>query len=274
MRRSPLQGWLQILWQVNEDPPLAVSSACFCCYVWSSVSAACPFLLDVQSSFLPNSAPRSQMSQRRPSLRDYYMGFYIHSCVKMSYKGSYAPSYLLCPERLTWVSLELCRPALDRHKYVRLSDLTPASTALADACEPTGSFDACSGDVATAGNRGVRMGGNPPTSYAADDCSRNDGGGQPRSVAQKAPLTPAPRSDTTASPGVPANQTYGASPFTAEPVQGIGLPDIPLMLGLPIPVTLGALTPQSQGYLREALRKYVSFVGEDLAKRIVIKLQG
>ncbi|CAM9227330.1 unnamed protein product [Ectocarpus sp. 4 AP-2014] len=59
----------------------------------------------------------------RPALRDYYMGFYIHTCPKMSYKGSYTPSFLLCPERLTWVPLELCRPVLDVHKYACLSSL-------------------------------------------------------------------------------------------------------------------------------------------------------
>ncbi|CAM9122467.1 unnamed protein product, partial [Hapterophycus canaliculatus] len=66
----------------------------------------------------------------RPALRDYYMGFYIHSCPKMSYKGSYSPSSLLCPERLTWVPLELCRPVLDVHKYARLSDLLEPSDAM------------------------------------------------------------------------------------------------------------------------------------------------
>ncbi|CAN0560270.1 unnamed protein product, partial [Ectocarpus sp. 12 AP-2014] len=40
----------------------------------------------------------------------------------MSYKGSYTPSFLLCPERLTWVPLELCRPVLDVHKYACLSN--------------------------------------------------------------------------------------------------------------------------------------------------------
>ncbi|CAM9212050.1 unnamed protein product, partial [Choristocarpus tenellus] len=62
-------------------------------------------------------------SALRPLLRHYYMGYYIHSCPKMYYKGSYYPSSLLCPERPVWVPLELCRPALDRRKYVRLSDL-------------------------------------------------------------------------------------------------------------------------------------------------------
>lgn len=66
-----------------------------------------------------------QACELRPAIRDYYMGYYIHTCPKMSYKGSYSPSFLLCPERLTWVPLEFCRPVLDRQKYARLSDLIP-----------------------------------------------------------------------------------------------------------------------------------------------------
>ena len=34
-----------------------------------------------------------------PHLEYYYMGYYIHSCRKMSYKASYRPSELLCPLR-------------------------------------------------------------------------------------------------------------------------------------------------------------------------------
>lgn len=30
------------------------------------------------------------------------MGFYIHSCPKMRYKGKLTGSYLLCPEAYTW----------------------------------------------------------------------------------------------------------------------------------------------------------------------------
>jgi arginyl-tRNA---protein transferase len=51
--------------------------------------------------------------------RYYYLGYYIHTCQKMRYKGGYAPSQLLCPERLEWVPLELCRPLLDRQTYGR-----------------------------------------------------------------------------------------------------------------------------------------------------------
>lgn len=34
-----------------------------------------------------------------PGMGYLYMGFYIHSCQKMRYKGQYAPSYLLEPVR-------------------------------------------------------------------------------------------------------------------------------------------------------------------------------
>ncbi|KAI4163126.1 MAG: hypothetical protein LQ342_003254 [Letrouitia transgressa] len=34
--------------------------------------------------------------------RHYYMGFYIHSCTKMRYKGQYRPSYILDPETYDW----------------------------------------------------------------------------------------------------------------------------------------------------------------------------
>ncbi|KZT66010.1 hypothetical protein DAEQUDRAFT_730775 [Daedalea quercina L-15889] len=47
-----------------------------------------------------------------------YMGFYIHSCPKMRYKGDYAPSYLADPEEYTWYPLEECRPPLDKNRYV------------------------------------------------------------------------------------------------------------------------------------------------------------
>lgn len=50
------------------------------------------------------------------------MGFYIHSCPKMRYKGKYKPSYLLCPETYEWIPIELATPKLDRVKYSRLTD--------------------------------------------------------------------------------------------------------------------------------------------------------
>lgn len=42
------------------------------------------------------------LNESAAGLSEYYMGFYIHSCPKMRYKGKLQPSYLLCPEIYTW----------------------------------------------------------------------------------------------------------------------------------------------------------------------------
>lgn len=56
-----------------------------------------------------------------PSIGDYYMGFYIHSCPKMRYKAHMKPSFLLCPEAYTWHLLdESITRRLDADKYQRL----------------------------------------------------------------------------------------------------------------------------------------------------------
>ena len=57
-----------------------------------------------------------------PSLEIYSMGYYVHSCQKMRYKGQYSPSFLLCPETYRWQPIEKCLPKLDRSKYARLED--------------------------------------------------------------------------------------------------------------------------------------------------------
>ncbi|KAI9854293.1 MAG: Arginyl-tRNA--protein transferase 1 [Vezdaea acicularis] len=54
--------------------------------------------------------------------RYYYMGYYIHSCVKMRYKASYAPQNVLDPETYDWDPLEPeYTHRLDRRRYVSLS---------------------------------------------------------------------------------------------------------------------------------------------------------
>ncbi|XP_023930830.1 arginyl-tRNA--protein transferase 1-like isoform X2 [Lingula anatina] len=62
------------------------------------------------------------LQKEAPDLKYYYMGFYIHSCPKMKYKGQYVPSFLLCPEACTWVPIEACTPKLDVRKYNRFED--------------------------------------------------------------------------------------------------------------------------------------------------------
>lgn len=52
----------------------------------------------------------------------YYMGYYIHSCIKMRYKGEYKPQYVLDPETYDWNPLDgELRQLLDTKSYVALS---------------------------------------------------------------------------------------------------------------------------------------------------------
>ncbi|CAO1613869.1 unnamed protein product [Parajaminaea phylloscopi] len=44
----------------------------------------------------------------------YYMGFYIHNCGKMKYKGGYRPSWLLDAQSNEWVDLETASRHLDQ----------------------------------------------------------------------------------------------------------------------------------------------------------------
>jgi arginine-tRNA-protein transferase len=52
----------------------------------------------------------------------YYMGYYIHSCTKMRYKGDYTPQHVLDPETYEWNPLEgQLRSLLDKKSYVSMS---------------------------------------------------------------------------------------------------------------------------------------------------------
>ncbi|KPI97013.1 Arginyl-tRNA--protein transferase 1 [Papilio xuthus] len=57
-----------------------------------------------------------------PELKYYYLGFYIHSCCKMRYKGNFHPSDLLCPETFKWFPIEYCLPKLNSSPYSRLDN--------------------------------------------------------------------------------------------------------------------------------------------------------
>ena len=209
----------------------------------------------------------------RPALKDYYMGFYIHTCPKMSYKGSYTPSFLLCPERLTWVPLELCRPVLDAHKYARLSDLlespqqrhaggsqgaggSPAQmSSHSGSCSPLSCLSpdrrevrqrSRKGEAGAVGSDGGGGGGS------------GGGGGGERAMEMVAAA---------------ARRAAAARAMQAAADEASGINDIPLKLGHPAsPVNLTALTPESRTFVRDVLRAYVATIGPDLAKRIVLKL--
>ncbi|KAH7301900.1 hypothetical protein KP509_23G047800 [Ceratopteris richardii] len=62
------------------------------------------------------------------SMEFYYLGYYIHTCPKMRYKGAYQPSELLCPIKYQWVPLEKAEPFLDRHALVDLSNCMDTDT--------------------------------------------------------------------------------------------------------------------------------------------------
>ncbi|XP_071375734.1 arginyl-tRNA--protein transferase 1 isoform X1 [Centroberyx affinis] len=62
-----------------------------------------------------------QLQKQSSKLSYYYLGFYIHSCPKMRYKGQYQPSDLLCPETYVWVPIERCIPHLESARYARFN---------------------------------------------------------------------------------------------------------------------------------------------------------
>jgi arginine-tRNA-protein transferase len=52
----------------------------------------------------------------------WYAGFYIHSCVKMRYKGDYTPQYMLDPDSYSWDLLnDELKKRLDEKRFVSLS---------------------------------------------------------------------------------------------------------------------------------------------------------
>ncbi|XP_072533593.1 arginyl-tRNA--protein transferase 1 isoform X3 [Salminus brasiliensis] len=72
-----------------------------------------------------------QLQKQSPKLCYYYLGFYIHSCPKMRYKGQYKPSDLLCPETYMWMPIERCIPRLETSAYARLNEDAQAGDARA-----------------------------------------------------------------------------------------------------------------------------------------------
>jgi hypothetical protein len=61
-----------------------------------------------------------------PRMKFYYMGYYVHSCPKMRYKGEFSPSDLRCPVTGEWVPLSNCIAALDVDAHAVLARLDPA----------------------------------------------------------------------------------------------------------------------------------------------------
>eukprot|EP00002_Diphylleia_rotans_P001276 TRINITY_DN10711_c0_g1_i3.p1 TRINITY_DN10711_c0_g1~~TRINITY_DN10711_c0_g1_i3.p1 ORF type:complete len:418 (+),score=70.67 TRINITY_DN10711_c0_g1_i3:50-1303(+) len=54
------------------------------------------------------------LNKTHPTIRYYYLGYYIATCAKMRYKGEYKPSDLLCPKTYRWVPLESVSDQVDK----------------------------------------------------------------------------------------------------------------------------------------------------------------
>ena len=78
--------------------------------------------LGVYSALREIAMTRSLYIHNPDCFKYYYMGYYIHSCQKMRYKGQYTPSFLLCPRAYKFVPIETCLPKLDISKYSPLCD--------------------------------------------------------------------------------------------------------------------------------------------------------
>ncbi|KAF2141222.1 uncharacterized protein K452DRAFT_318885 [Aplosporella prunicola CBS 121167] len=73
-------------------------------------------------SFGKISALREAALAEELGLEYYYMGFYIHNCRKMRYKGDYRPQYVLDPESYEWAVLDdELRALMDEKKYVSMA---------------------------------------------------------------------------------------------------------------------------------------------------------
>lgn len=73
-------------------------------------------------SFGKQSALREAALALEDGYEYYYMGYYIHSCVKMRYKGEYRPQHVLDPETNQWDPLDgELRHLLDKKRFVSLS---------------------------------------------------------------------------------------------------------------------------------------------------------
>jgi len=55
----------------------------------------------------------------RPNLKYYYLGYYVQSCPKMSYKAEYKPSSLLCPTYGQWAPFDSAHERLEKYSPIR-----------------------------------------------------------------------------------------------------------------------------------------------------------
>ncbi|TNN06136.1 Arginyl-tRNA--protein transferase 1 isoform 3 [Schistosoma japonicum] len=96
------------------------------------------FVRHLSKTYGPNSLQPDPMYSNFSS---YYMGYYIHTCRKMSYKAHYGPAYLACPETFNWVPINDCIEALNNLKASKYTRFSPPSTIDVDAIPETIDID-------------------------------------------------------------------------------------------------------------------------------------
>ncbi|ORX52034.1 arginine-tRNA--protein transferase 1 [Hesseltinella vesiculosa] len=83
-----------------------------------------------------------ELHTQSPDLAYYYMGYYIHTCKKMQYKGKFHPSDLLDPETYAWYSLDAtCRPLLNKYRYVSFANPSEGIAAISDVAANGGDME-------------------------------------------------------------------------------------------------------------------------------------
>eukprot|EP00092_Neocalanus_flemingeri_P024982 GFUD01027094.1.p1 GENE.GFUD01027094.1~~GFUD01027094.1.p1 ORF type:complete len:479 (-),score=151.71 GFUD01027094.1:22-1458(-) len=103
----------------------------------------------------PNLSPGTYTAIREVQLTQqldlpfYYMGFYIHSCPKMRYKGRFLPSDLLSPTLLSWHNIEHCLPQMEAAKYSTFADIPVTGPAVALSSMEVGRVRLCVRDRLT-----------------------------------------------------------------------------------------------------------------------------
>jgi hypothetical protein len=80
-------------------------------------------------------------------------------------------------------------------------------------------------------------------------------------------------SRSAASAGRGASDDLARASVLQQDVSDASLASVPLLVGLPMPITLDALTPQSQAQLRGLLSEYVGMAGAAVAAHMMLKLQ-
>ncbi|XP_069750572.1 arginyl-tRNA--protein transferase 1-like isoform X2 [Narcine bancroftii] len=73
-------------------------------------------------SALREIALTQRLNEKAPRMKYYYLGPYVHTCIKVKYKLLYQPTELLCPVTGHWVPVEQCLPKLELNKFAKLYD--------------------------------------------------------------------------------------------------------------------------------------------------------